>query len=381
MLAIACWICTISQAFLFASPKEWVRHFGRIKSQSLDYQRSKVDTKEAYLNLLSSLISAASVECDLSDSDSGLRHCIELKRFGWDQPTYGLSMTGVTRMKSMAWMVRKMQKKRIHDVYVEAGVWRGGMSIFVAAALQLYGQQDRKLFLADSFQGLPLPRPGTLRSDESFYANDRTLNMSLSVGAHHVLSNFDAYGVPRNQVELIKGNFVDSLPRLRQRLFTSGTQIAILRMDGDMHDSTLDILYNLYELVAVGGFIVIDDFGWDHATRGGKNSTAIPLFGAKSALLDFRTLHGIEDEAHLMHNVDGLCAWFQKARNVSVNLEKYHQAIVSEDYTSLAPNPRLTNEDYQLRMSFYDQHAGHSDGPRHAKRGTPYQQKNAPHNG
>jgi len=49
-----------------------------------------------------------------------------------------------------------------------------------------------------------------------------------------------------------------SLPPLREELLRRGERLAILRMDGDMYDSTADILYNLYELVEVGGFVVID---------------------------------------------------------------------------------------------------------------------------
>lgn len=76
-----------------------------------------------------------------------------------------------------------------------------------------------------------------------------------------------------------------------------------------MYDSTVDILYSMYDRVSVGGFVVVDDFGWG----AGKG------WGAKQAVLDFRALHGIEDDAHTMHNIDGAGSWWQKAREVRSN--------------------------------------------------------------
>jgi len=238
MRSDAAWWASISSlgvgAQLIASPNSWMKHLSGVAHQSLDYAPHALKPANAYLNMLSGLLSSAALECNLAAEDNSLNVCQWNKRFGRDQPTYAVTMAGVSRMRSVEWMIAQLRERKILGAYLEAGVWRGGMSVFAAAALQVYHQPDRSIFLVDSFQGLPPPRDGSLRPDEAFYATDRKLNQSLAVGAQHVLSNFDLFNVRRDKVELFQGYFVNSLPPLRQRLLASGEKIAILRMDGDM---------------------------------------------------------------------------------------------------------------------------------------------------
>jgi O-methyltransferase len=53
----------------------------------------------------------------------------------------------------------------------------------------------------------------------------------------------------------VKGWFSDTLQKSNYE-----GEIAILRMDADWYDSTLDILNNLFPLVDIGGRILIDDY-------------------------------------------------------------------------------------------------------------------------
>ena len=59
-----------------------------------------------------------------------------------------------------------------------------------------------------------------------------------------MLQNFARFSIPMKAVQTCKGFFIDSLPLLRKQLLSSGERLAILRMDGDMYDSTADILYD-----------------------------------------------------------------------------------------------------------------------------------------
>lgn len=227
------------------------------------------------------------------------------------------------------------------------------MSILATAALQHYGLGSLPVYLCDSFAGLPMPRKGSLGASETYYA--KFMNRTLAVGEQRVLGNFDRFGVPRGQVTTWPGYFVDSLPPLRDRLLTTGERLSILRMDGDseciadstcqprglpcvnphhqrrlrnplhapVYDSTADILYNLYDLVSPGGYVIVDDFGWTSGIRhkaiqsGHGNSTPFrALFGAKNALLDFRALHGLEDGNHIMVNIDGTGAYFVRSSSL-----------------------------------------------------------------
>ena len=142
----------------------------------------------------------------------------------------------------------------------------------------------------------------------------------LSVGVQAVLQNFERYGISHKQVVPVEGYFIDSMPLLRAKLQSRGEKLAILRLDGDMYDSTVDVLYNLYDLVEIGGFVVVDDFGW----------TTKASFGARDAVMDFRSLHGIEgDPAHAVRNIDGHGAWWPKMREVALRRDLYARTLNS----------------------------------------------------
>ena len=72
------------------------------------------------------------------------------------------SMAGLGRMSSLVSIINKVASERVAGSYLEAGVWRGGMSILATAALQLAGLGERPIYLCDSFAGLPMPREGSL---------------------------------------------------------------------------------------------------------------------------------------------------------------------------------------------------------------------------
>ena len=108
-----------------------------------------------------------------------------------------------------------------------------------------------------------------------------------------VLANFNRYGVlPSDRVTAVEGFFRNSMPGFRKDLEGRGEKLAILRLDGDMYDSTIDALYNLYDLVELGGTVIIDDFGW-------LNNKS---FGARDAVIDFRVLHGIAKILHILYS-------------------------------------------------------------------------------
>ena len=142
---------------------------------------------------------------------------------------------------------------------VECGVWRGGMS---AAMAEIY-ENNKKYYLFDSFEGLPEAQEIdgkaaiNWQSDKEgpIYFDNCTAEMNFAEKAMKLSSvtNF----------KLIKGWFSETLPK-----FECEENIAVLRLDGDWYDSTMDCLNNLYDKVSVGGVIIIDDYyAWDGCTR------------------------------------------------------------------------------------------------------------------
>ena len=189
---------------------------------------------------------------------------------GREWPLVGESMIGLKRLDNLHLALETVVRRGISGDLIEAGVWRGGATIFMRGFLAAYGLRDRQVVVADSFQGLPPPDEERYPAD----AGDRHHSVqALAVGLASVRANFQRYGLLDEQVEFLPGWFSDTLGRLEHR------QWALIRLDGDMYGSTMEALSALYPNLSPGGFAIIDDYG------------AIP--GAKRAVDDFRAAHGI----------------------------------------------------------------------------------------
>jgi len=179
-------------------------------------------------------------------------------------------MIGVERMRNLQYLTDKVISDGIPGDLIETGVWRGGACILMRGLLAAHGETTRKVVVADSFEGLPPPDreafPG--ETDEDFHRYEE-----LSVSLEDVKANFAAYGLLDEQVEFLKGWFKDTLPTLADRRF------ALVRLDGDMYQSTIEGLENLYDRLSPGGVIIIDDYG------------AVPA--CKQAVEDFRFARSI----------------------------------------------------------------------------------------
>jgi len=130
-------------------------------------------------------------------------------------------------------------------------VWRGGASIFMRAILKAYGITDRSVYVADSFQGLPKP---TDEIDKNDPAGELYKAEQLAVTLEKVRRNFRAYDLLDGQVKFVQGWFCDTLPHL------SVPKFAIVRLDGDLYQSTMDGLVHLYPKLSPGGFLIVDDY-------------------------------------------------------------------------------------------------------------------------
>ena len=192
---------------------------------------------------------------------------------GRDWPSEAETMIGLRRLDNLQACVAAVIESDVPGDFVETGVWRGGASIFMRAALKAYGDEKRKVWLADSFAGLPLPEPGRYPQD----AGDSHHEFSpyLAVGIDEVRENFQRYALLDDRVKFLPGWFKDTLPN------APIGRIAILRLDGDMYESTMEALVHLYDKVSAGGFVIVDDYG------------ALP--NCRAAVEDFRRERGIED--------------------------------------------------------------------------------------
>ncbi|KMP34882.1 TylF/MycF family methyltransferase [Bacillus albus] len=171
---------------------------------------------------------------------------------GKDWPRAAHSMVGRKRMNQLQEAMETVVRENIEGDFIETGVWRGGSCIFMNGFLQANNIKDRTVWVADSFEGLPAPNLEQYPKDYGDYLH--TFDY-LRVSLETVQENFRKYDLLNDQVKFLKGWFKDTLPSAPIE------KIAIARLDGDMYESTMDSLVNLYDKVSTGGFIIIDDYG------------------------------------------------------------------------------------------------------------------------
>ena len=188
-------------------------------------------------------------------------------------PQFAHTMIGFPRLNSLQSCVERVIQEDIPGDFIETGVWRGGACIFMRAILQAYGITDRSVWVADSFQGLPAPNVEKAPADET---SDLHTYADLAISLETVKSNFEAYGLLDEQVKFLKGWFKDTLPTIPK-----DQRFALCRLDGDMYESTMDSLSNLYPKLSIGGYLIIDDYGVIQACR--------------QAVTDFRARHNITE--------------------------------------------------------------------------------------
>lgn len=197
----------------------------------------------------------------------------DARRNGQDWPSEAETMIGQKRLDNLQACVTSALRDGVPGDLVETGVWRGGAAILMRAVLKAYGDRHRLVWAVDSFAGLPKPDPARYPED----AEDRLWesNDYLGVSLEKVRANFARYELLDEQVRFLKGWFKDTLPQAPIQ------QIAVLRLDGDMYESTMDVLNNLYDKVSDGGYIIVDDYG--------------ALKNCKAAIDDFRCARQIYD--------------------------------------------------------------------------------------
>ncbi|MEX2586624.1 MAG: TylF/MycF/NovP-related O-methyltransferase [Actinomycetota bacterium] len=210
----------------------------------------------------------------------------EHRHIGGDWPADAETMVGMVRLNNLQECVTDVITRKVPGDLIETGVWRGGASIFMAAVLKAYGETDRTLWVADSFRGLPEPEEGTHAGD---VADPLVKFHDLAVPLDVVQNNFRKYGLLSEQVRFLVGWFQDTLPSAEV------DQLAVLRLDGDMYDSTMVALESLYPKLSVGGYVIVDDYS--------------ALAACKDAVDEFRAREGIDDP---MITVDWAAVYWQR---------------------------------------------------------------------
>lgn len=256
------------------------------------------ELRNLYLDLMKKCLMNTIYMDPAQDPENIGKYSQELREAGRDWPSLAHTMIGKDRLTNIQQAAEYVITNNVPGDFIETGVWRGGSCIFMRAILKSYGVFDRTIWVADSFEGLPPP-------DLEKYAEDSGSTLheypQLAISMDEVKSNFAKYDLLDSQVQFLRGFFRDTLPTAPIE------KLAILRLDGDMYESTMDGLYNLYDKLSIGGFVIVDDY--------------CKVYGCNKAINDFVTQMDIKET---IYNIDNVGIYWQKLehKNVRRDLER-----------------------------------------------------------
>ena len=167
------------------------------------------------------------------------------------------TITNPIRMQALYSTVLKVDE--LEGDIVETGVFKGGSSMLMAMTLKSIGIKDKKIYMYDTFEGVPIPgeydiKKGGMSGIEAWHKKDKWNCASIE----EVRNNIKKTNYPLDKFILIKGMVEDTIPK------NIPEKICLLRLDTDFYKSTKHTLKHLYPRLVKGGYLVIDDYGsWD----------------------------------------------------------------------------------------------------------------------
>jgi O-methyltransferase len=293
----------------------------RASGASADRERMRI----AYLELLKLSL------CDLAGSSTGSVGRMEdgrlfarrlaggdrhVRLLGMDWPLQGLTMVGLTRLDDLQRCVESVVRDGVEGDMIEAGAWRGGASILIRATLDSLGASDRSVWVADSFRGFPNSEAGGITGGRDF--DDEAAFRFLSVPLEEVREYFSRLGYD-DGVRFVPGFFHDTMPTLASRRWS------LIRLDGDTYEATKLSLEALYPGLAVGGYLVVDDYG--------------VIDDCRRAVDEYRAEHGITEP---LEEVDWVCVRWRRevpATGAPSGLEAQAAAVAETPGETPKPAP------------------------------------------
>lgn len=177
---------------------------------------------------------------------------------------------GIAQPLNLEAVVDHVTDRHVRGAIVECGTYTGGALAFTLRSLIRHGETERKVYGFDSFEGMPNPTAADgnqgalwiLGKPLSDAAPDelsgQLTGCAVNLASYEqCLSLLRGTGYPSERIHLVKGWFQDTLPKHSAEI----GPIAVLRLDGDLYESTKVCVETLYENVASDGVVIIDDYG------------------------------------------------------------------------------------------------------------------------
>lgn len=155
------------------------------------------------------------------------------------------------------------QAMRISGDIWECGVYKGGTAAMMAAMVREHAEQKKKLFLFDTFKGMP-----ETEAEKDWHEKGDFGDTSLEAVSRYV--GVDEFCVVR------QGLIPDTFKGLER------AQIAFAHIDVDIYRSVLDCLDFIWPRLTVGGFVVCDDYGF--STCPGARAAVDEFFTAEACV-------------------------------------------------------------------------------------------------
>jgi O-methyltransferase len=190
------------------------------------------------------------------------------------------TLSDPNRLNNLMNLCNYLNDKDVPGDFVECGVYKGGS----AAVISKYLGSKRKLWLYDSFEGMPETTDKDGEAAKKWIGGCIASIEDVHEVMQLVATSSDCYTIKKGW---FNQTFEEQIP----------TKIALLHCDADWYDSVTLVLETFYDLIAEGGCIVLDDFGyWE---------------GCREAFYDFCFRRG---EKPLLERLDSTQAYWIKGK-------------------------------------------------------------------
>ena len=192
----------------------------------------------------------------------------------------GFTMLGAARGRTLFTLARQLERDGIAGDIVDCGVWNGGSTALLSAG----ASSGRRIWAFDSFEGLPeasieVDSVESAGWEGSCQGTEENVRLAIQLSG----ANPD--------LRVVKGWFQDTFPTVQDEI----QQVGLIHADGDWYDSVQLTLRTFYPKLAVGGYVVVDDYHF--------------WAGAKTAADEFRTQNGITAS---LREIDGNAIYWRK---------------------------------------------------------------------
>lgn len=191
------------------------------------------------------------------------------------------TMTSEERMFSLYLAVRYIVEAKIPGDFVECGVWKGGSSMIIAYTLLKMGINNRKIYLYDTFEGMPEPGEEDVyiskKEDvKNVWSKETKKEKWLFSPLEEVRKNLLSIGYPEENLIFIKGKVEETIPK------TISPKISLLRLDTDWYSSTYHEMKYLFPKLSKNGILLLDDYNY---WKGSKDAVDKYLEETKTVIL------------------------------------------------------------------------------------------------